>query len=234
MSAWWTAVLLGWLLAGCQVAPGQLSSSAWLWDPGWSQRAIAPWPFSLELQAGVDEVALAGGWQVERALDGAGAATEVCRGPAGDTAFVVIGEPVPDFDAEVQIQIAPGGEESAGLAFRWRNAEAFYLARVNTRNNNVRLYRRDAGHWVLLATRDLPVPVGLWHRLQVRARGSTLAVGLDGERLLEATDQDLTTGGLVLWLAPRTEGCFADFRLVLPGRERDRLLGPRAPGRDDG
>jgi hypothetical protein len=103
------------------------------------------------------------------------------------------------------------------MAFRWRGAGDYYLARVDTRNNNVRLYRQQAGAATLLAARDLGVSVGQWHDLAVHVSGPRLALALDGEPLLQVADDALSSGGLALWADARARVCFGGLWLA----ERD-------------
>jgi hypothetical protein len=132
----------------------------------------------------------------------------LCHETGADTVH-----PLPDseavrFDAGVSARPTPGGAESFGVAFWWQTPASFYLARANSRTNNVRLYRRDGDAWALLGARDLAVPVGQWHELTVRARATHLVVGLNREPLLEIVIPQAASGGMGLWAEARTPVCF--------------------------
>jgi hypothetical protein len=121
-----------------------------------------------------------------------------------------------DFELRLRARTEPGGAESYGLAFRWQGADT-YLARVDTRNNHVRLYRQGHASTALLGARDLGVSVGQWHELAVRAVGDRLAVALDGEPLLRVTDGALAGGRIALWTESQTRVCFRGLWLAPAG-----------------
>jgi hypothetical protein len=115
---------------------------------------------------------------------------------------------------QVGVWTAPGGEESAGLVFRWRDAAHYYLARVNTRTNALRLFRYEAGQPALLAGRDLPIPVGQWHTLAADSRAGRVRVALDGEIVMEGDDAPWAGDGVGLWVGRGTQACFTGVRLA--------------------
>jgi hypothetical protein len=146
----------------------------------------------------------AGAWRLVRA---AGGGSALCRDDGADR-WRPLGAAAADFDVRLRARTEPGATEQYGLAFRRGESGDYYLARVDTRNNNVRLYRRQAGATTLLAARDLGVTVGQWHELAVQALGGRLAVALDGEPQLQAADAQLRTGGVALWADSETRVCF--------------------------
>lgn len=138
----------------------------------------------------------------------------LCRDGGADSWRALPGPASADFQVRLRARTAPGGTETYGLAFRRRDADNYYLARVDTRNNNVRLYRQQAGAATLLAARDLGVSVGQWHELAVRAVGQRLALALDGEPLLQVADDALRSGGIALWAQAQTPVCFEGLWLA--------------------
>jgi hypothetical protein len=152
------------------------------------------------------------GWR--SAVVGDGPDSIVCHSPGSDGLLDLPVPPSADFQAGVRVRPEPGGQESVGLAFRVVGADRYYVARANSRNNNLRLYRRDGAQWSLLAARDLAVPVGQWHELTVRARGPQFVVGLDREPILEVNDNTLRTGRLAVWAESTTSACFEQFWVI--------------------
>ena len=206
-------VMAAWLLAGCAGGREELSlARAWLEEPR-TEAPVRAWPFD-----GTDAAARPGpeaeGWAIRTLPHAPSPPTAICRGGSGATVKVVADDAPADLEARVRVWAAAGDRESAGLVFRWRDAANFYLARASSRNNHVRLYRRQDGHWTLLASRDLAVPVGQWHELAVRARGTELMVALDGEPLLRRHDNQFLAGGVGLWVEAGAEACFDDLRLA--------------------
>jgi hypothetical protein len=199
------------IVGGCGPARGDLAPiRAWLAPDG------RPGERTLQLDAALatPNVEPRRGWAFRVDSLTAGVDSALCRGPEGDAVLDVTTDTLEDFDARVRVRLAARDSENAGLAFRRRGPEDYYLVRTSSRNNNLRLYRHSPSGWALLGTRDLAVPVGQWHELDVRAQGSRLTVGLNGEPLFEARDDYIGYGGLALWAAPGDEVCFADLRLA--------------------
>ncbi len=161
------------------------------------------------------------GWVTGRFGDSPSPPRAFCRTATGAAAHPLAAAPPADFDGRVWLRTRVGGDETLGLAFRWVDAAHYYLARVDTRTNNVRLYRRAGDDWSLLDSRDLPVPVDRWHELDVRARGPRLVVGLGGEPLLQADDATYPRGRLALWAGGGSSGCFDDVWLRALPRAAD-------------
>jgi hypothetical protein len=191
---------------GCAAPALEAGDAAW-----WAALTQPPppaqaWPLD-RLAAPEGEPGSPGGsWRLEQRQ--AGARGALCRGPGADSWRALPDTAPADFAARLRARTQPGGSESYGLAFRWRGADDYYLARVDTRQNNVRLFRRREGTLALLAARDLGVSVGQWHELAVNANGARLGLALDGEPLLQLVDDALAVGGIALWAAPETRVCF--------------------------
>jgi hypothetical protein len=138
----------------------------------------------------------------------------VCRAAGGPALLRLAWPAGATSPVRVGVWTAPGGEESAGLVFRWRDARHYYLARLNTRTNGLRLVRYEAGQPTLLAGRDVPIPVGQWHVLAVDRRDGQVQVALDGEAVLEGEDAPWQDDGLGLWVGRATHACFTEVRLA--------------------
>lgn len=108
---------------------------------------------------------------------------------------------VRDFDATLRFKPIGGTKaQVAGLAFRARNANDYYVVRANSLDNSVRLYRLDKGKRSQLAAKEAPLDVGQWHSLRVIAIGDRFEVALDGKPLFSATDRALMqSGSMGVW-----------------------------------
>jgi hypothetical protein len=111
-------------------------------------------------------------------------------------------------DGYVEARIKPesGKEDQAGgLVFRFRDADNYYVVRMNALEGNVVLYKTVDGKRTPLQVRgrmigygvDAPVPVGRWNRLRVDFRGSLFQVYFNGEKLFEVEDRILAGAGAV-------------------------------------
>lgn len=183
-------------------------------ESGWWARLAAPPPDAQALDVlddGGGGPAGADTWRVAR--DGGDRAARLCH-DVGAPPFGRSFDSAPlDLEIRARARTEAGGSESYGVAFRREHGNG-YLARVDTRNNNVRLYRQDGGTATLLAARDLGVSVGQWHELGIRAVAGGLLVALDGEPLVRVEDGVRKGSGLALWAAPDSRVCFAGVWLA--------------------
>jgi hypothetical protein len=121
-------------------------------------------------------------------------------------------------DVEISVAIkAVAGEEDqgGGLVWRYQDANNYYVARMNPLEGNFRVYKVIAGKRVQLDTKeDLPVKKGEWHTLRVRHAGEQVECFLDGKKLLEAKDGDITkAGGIGLWTKADAVTSFDDLQI---------------------
>ena len=158
----------------------------------------------------------------------AGADQILCHLPGAPVLHSLPDSQAADFDARALAQPTPGAHETFGLAFWWQAPGGYYLARADSRNNNVRLYHRDDHGWGLLASRDVGVPVGQWHELNVRTRGTRVVVGLNQEPLLQVFLTQPGAGSMAFWADERTGVCFQrPWLLSGSGQETDQPEAPR-------
>ncbi len=110
---------------------------------------------------------------------------------------------------EVKFKAIAGSEDrAAGLVWRAKDANNYYIARANALEDNVVLYKtvngvrspldivgRKGGYGV-----DIPVPANQWLGLRVDFRGSRFKVIYNGKQLFEVEDSTFRDAGMVgLW-----------------------------------
>ncbi len=110
---------------------------------------------------------------------------------------------------EVMFKAIAGSEDrAAGLVWRARDADNYYVVRANALEDNVVLYKtvdgtrseldivgRTGGYGV-----SVPVPAGQWHRLRVDFGGSRFRVTYNGKPLFEVDDPTFGEAGKIgLW-----------------------------------
>jgi hypothetical protein len=125
--------------------------------------------------------------------------------------------------------IAGAVDQAAGLVWRYRDPENYYIARANALENNVVLYKVENGQRLALAPRGTPsktygvkheIPKGVWNTLTVEFERDVMKVGLNGEMLFEVVDSTFTTAGKVgLWTKADSVTWFDDL-LIVPKPER--------------
>ena len=104
--------------------------------------------------------------------------------------------------------IAGSQDRAAGIVWRAKDANNYYVTRANALEDNVVLYKtvngvrspldivgRDGGYGV-----NIPVPSNTWHSLRADFNGSRFSVTFNGKQLFEVEDSTFTDAGMVgLW-----------------------------------
>ena len=110
---------------------------------------------------------------------------------------------------EIKFKAVAGSEDrAAGLVWRARDADNYYVVRANALEDNVVLYKtvngvrsaidivgRVGGYGV-----NVPVPSNQWHSLLVEFKGGRFRVLYNGKQLFEVDDSTFKDAGMVgLW-----------------------------------
>ncbi len=115
-----------------------------------------------------------------------------------------------DVDLSVAFKPVSGTvDQAAGLVWRYRDLDNYYVVRANALEDNVVLYKvengkrsdlRPVGSWPFAYGRDAEVPVGRWSTLRVVAKGGRFSVWLGDEHLFDVEDDTFSAAGKVgLW-----------------------------------
>jgi hypothetical protein len=129
-----------------------------------------------------------------------------------------------DVDLSVRFRPVSGRvDQAAGLVWRYRDADNYYIVRANALENNVVLYKVESGKRT-----DLPlkgegrtygkkaaVPAGQWSTLRVVVTGSLFEVHLNGAKLYEVEDATFSQAGKVgVWTKADSVTQFDDLTVV--------------------
>ena len=105
---------------------------------------------------------------------------------------------VRDVDASVRFKPVAGTRDRAGgLVLRAQGATDYYVVVASARDNAIRIYRMQGGRRSLIASKEVPVTSGEWHKLGVLLVGDKFEISLDGKAVLSATDRSLMLPGAV-------------------------------------
>jgi hypothetical protein len=122
---------------------------------------------------------------------------------------------------EVRFKALSGSEDrAAGILWRAKDANNYYVVRANALEDNVVLYKtvngtrssldivgRKGGYGV-----DTPVPAGHWHSLRVEFAGDHFRVHYNGKQLFEVEDSTFSDAGTVgLWTKADSVTLFDDI-----------------------
>lgn len=191
--------------------------------------------FRLELgKATIGE--LAKGWVAEKTGEGPGSVWKVVEdtsAPGGGRALAQTSPDGPnrlfnlcvarktsfqDVDLTVAMKALAGKlDQGGGLVWRLRDANNYYVARVNPLEDNYCLYKVVQGKRIQLASAEIKAPAGSWHRLRIVHKGNHIQCYLNGKLELDARDaafQD--TGKVGLWTKADAQTSFAGLEVKLP------------------
>jgi len=129
-----------------------------------------------------------------------------------------------DVDLSVRVRPVSGRiDQAAGLVWRYRDEDNYYVVRANALEDNVVLYKVENG-----TRTDLPVkgegrtygkktevPAAQWSTLRVVANGPRFEVYFNGTRLYEVEDSTFTQAGNVgVWTKADSVTQFDDLTVV--------------------
>ena len=127
-------------------------------------------------------------------------------------------------DGELRVRFKPVSgqvDQAAGLVWRYRDENNYYIVRANAREDNVVLYKVEGGKRTSLAPKGTPantygvkhkVPSQTWSTLGVTFHGNLFTVFFDGQKLFEVEDSTFTGAGKVgLWTKADSVTYFDDF-----------------------
>jgi hypothetical protein len=133
-----------------------------------------------------------------------------------------------DVDVSVKFKPISGkGDQGAGIVWRYRDQDNYYIVRANALENNVVLYKVEKGKRT-----DLPlvgegrtygkkerVQSGQWGTLRVVAKGDQFEVFHDGKKLYEVRDDTFKSAGKVgLWTKADSVIYFDDLSINVLGQ----------------
>jgi hypothetical protein len=128
-----------------------------------------------------------------------------------------------DVDVSVQFKAISGEvDQAAGIVWRYRDRDNYYVVRANALENNVVLYKtqngvrtdlklkaKDSGYGV-----KADVPKDKWSTLKVSAAGNSFIVYLNDKALFEVVDDTFTEAGKVgVWTKADSVTHFDDLRI---------------------
>jgi hypothetical protein len=116
---------------------------------------------------------------------------------------------IKDGFVEIKFKAIAGSQDrAAGIVWRAKDANNYYVTRANALEDNVVLYKtvngtrspldivgRKGGYGI-----DVPVPANTWHTLRIDFKSSRFSVSFNGKQLFEVEDSTFTGAGKVgLW-----------------------------------
>ena len=129
-----------------------------------------------------------------------------------------------DGTVSVKFKVISGdADQAAGLIWRYKDPDNYYIVRANALEDNVVLYKVEKGVRIALAPKGTPsktdgvkhrVPKQTWCTLSVAFHGNVFTVGFDGQKLFEVEDVTFTAAGKSgLWTKADSVTYFDDFQV---------------------
>src|SRR5216684_2884125 len=109
-------------------------------------------------------------------------------------------------------------DQGAGLLFRLRDKDNYYVVRANAFENNFRLYHVVNGRRIQFAGANFKVSSQVWHEIKVEARGEEFKCYYDGQLKITAKDGTFKEAGKVgLWTKADSVIYFDDLTVAALG-----------------
>src|SRR6267378_859339 len=106
-------------------------------------------------------------------------------------------------------------DRAAGLVFRLKNANNYYIVRANALEDNYRLYHVINGSRRQFGGANFQVTSGEWHELRVECVGNKIICYYDGAKKIEAKDDTFQDAGKIgLWTKADSVTYFDDLKAV--------------------
>lgn len=129
-----------------------------------------------------------------------------------------------DVDVSVKFKPVSGKkDQAAGIVWRYKDKDNYYIARANALENNVVLYKVENGKRTDLPLKGegrtygkkTPVPGGQWSTLRVVAKGNLFEVYFNDAKLYEVEDETFKDAGKVgLWTKADSITYFDDLKMT--------------------
>ena len=127
-----------------------------------------------------------------------------------------------DGEVSVAFKAVEGSvDQAAGIVWRYRDQNNYYIVRANALENNVVLYKVENGVRLTIAPKGLPsrsygvnhaIPRRQWNTLRVAFNGGSFIVFFNGEQLFEASDRTFAEAGKTgLWTKADSLTYFDEF-----------------------
>jgi hypothetical protein len=129
---------------------------------------------------------------------------------------------VRDGFVEVKFKALSGKEDqAAGIVWRAKDANNYYIARANALENNVTIYHTIAGRRTEKKRANVKVPGNQWHTLRVDFTGGHFTVTFNGQKALDWDDETFKDAGKVgVWTKADSVTEFDDFTYGTPPTSR--------------
>ena len=159
-----------------------------------------------------------GTWSVRSEADAPSGANTLCQSGNAEFPALSLGPAVfKDVTLTTQFKPISGAvDRAAGLIFRVQDSQNYYILRANALEDNLNFYKYTAGRRTSLTGSRVTVPSNQWQELGVQVVGNRFIGFLNGQQLVEATDESYTMGRVGLWTKADSTTCFDNVLVSAP------------------
>lgn len=188
-------------------------------SPCWAAEApkTPQWTFDKQ-QAGkppAGATVFAGKWAVQGVPGAPSAPNALCQTGYSEYPALSLGDKVyGDVTIETQFKAISGsGDRAAGIIFRIRDKDNYYILRANALEDNVNIYKYAGGRRRSIREGSAKVPSGTWQELRVEVQGNRIRGFLNNRQVVEASDDTFKAGKVGLWTKADSVICFDNVRV---------------------
>ena len=113
-------------------------------------------------------------------------------------------------DYRVRVRLRSLDDDAIGLMFRVQGVDDYYRFSWDLQRNYQRLVKKVGGQFTLLAEQTVGYVPGQAYEVEVTAEGSLLEVRVDGVLVLSASDGDIGSGTVALYVWANAGSYFDD------------------------
>src|SRR5262249_20400237 len=172
------------------------------------------WSFDNDPVSGLPEGAevYSGNWAVRAEADAPSQPNALCQTGTATFSAIALGDAVyTDVVMTTRFKPISGREDQAGgLIFRVQDRDNYYILRANALENNVNLYKYAGGRRSVIKEGAATVASGQWQELRVEVAGNRFRGYLNGQPVVEATDDTYQAGRIGPWTKADSTPCFDD------------------------
>jgi len=150
----------------------------------------------------------------------------------------VAGSSYKNLDLRVDVRADTGEEDQGGgLIWRCKDENNYYICRINPLESNFRVYKVVAGRRKQLGSARVEAKAGLWYSLRAVMTGDRMRCYVDGEKLLDVSDDTFSGPGMVgLWTKADASSSFDNLAVYAQATDDDAIdvkQGQRTEKHDD-
>lgn len=191
------------------------SSQSWATDTA----KLFQWTFDKE-QAGklpTGATAFTGNWAIRAEAGTPSSPNALCQTGYADYPALSLNDKVYT-DATVTTRFKPisgNSDRAAGIIFRIKDKDNYYIIRANALEDNVNIYKYVDGRRRVIQEGSAKVFSGTWQELRVEMMGNRFRGFLNGKQVVEATDDAFKAGKIGLWTKADSITCFDNVQITL-------------------